>query len=320
MFLEELDRGVVPEAVVGAVVVVVEDKEIDPFPDLAQRLERVGVQDLPAQGPVEAFDVRVLGGLPGFNKDELDPLGLAPLAEPVADQLRAVVDPDHARQAARGAQLLEHSDHTGGGQAHVRLDPQRLAVEVVHDVEQAEPAPVPQAVVHEVHRPHGVRRLGGEQALLGPRRQASAAPAPDAQPHRRVDAVQALVVDRVAMVAKPPVRLPEADAGVGGDKLGQAVDPRAVAAVPGHVGDRRAGHARGLAGLQHAQPVPVHELEGKFLARYRPPYFFSMTCLRASLTRLSSEYMRFRRAFSSSSSLMRLSSLTLSPPYLLRQL
>lgn len=52
MFLEELDRGLVPEAVVGAVVVVVEDKEIDPFPDLAQRLERVGVQDLPAQGPV----------------------------------------------------------------------------------------------------------------------------------------------------------------------------------------------------------------------------------------------------------------------------
>lgn len=260
MFLEELNRGVIPEAVMGSVVVVVEDEQVDPLADFPERLEGVGVQDLPAKGPVEAFDIGILGGFSGFNKNEFNIVGLAPLAQPVADELRSVVDPDHLRQAPRGAQLLEHADHPCGGQAHVRLDPQRLAVEVVHDVEQAEPAPVPQAVVHEVHRPHHVGRVGGEQPLFGTGRQAPAAPAADAQPHGRIEAVQALVVDRMPGVPQPPERLPEPDARVLGDQAVELVDPRAVATFPGHVGDRRAGNAGRLAGLQHTQPVPVHEL------------------------------------------------------------
>lgn len=126
---------------------------------------------------------------------------------------------------------------------------------------------IPEAVVNEVHRPHHVGRVGDEQPLFGTGRQAPAAPAADAQPHRHVDAVRALVVDRVTGVPQPPERLPESDAGVLGDQAVELVDPRAVATFPGHVGDRRSGNTGRLTGLQHAQPVPVHELEGKFPSR-----------------------------------------------------
>ena len=82
---------------------------------------------------------------------------------------------DHLGLAAPGDDLHQRPYHALAVQREVHLDTQGLAVEVVNDVEQADVAPVFQAVMHKVHRPDLVDalrhcqdiRLIAHQALSG---------------------------------------------------------------------------------------------------------------------------------------------------------
>ena len=69
--------------------------------------EQVLVQVLLAEGPVEAFDVGVLVGLAGLDVLDGHAVELGPLHEGLAQELRAVVGPQHLRQPMVALQLLE---------------------------------------------------------------------------------------------------------------------------------------------------------------------------------------------------------------------
>ena len=67
--------------------------------------------------------------------------------------LRPVVTSKDLRLATPGNDLLQSPDHQLRGQREVHLKTQRLAVEVIDDIEQAQVPAVFESVVHEVHRP-----------------------------------------------------------------------------------------------------------------------------------------------------------------------
>ncbi len=60
-------------------------------PDLVQAGEDIAVQNLGAKGPIEAFDVGVLGLLARLDVQQFDTVPLGPLPQRSADEFRAVV-------------------------------------------------------------------------------------------------------------------------------------------------------------------------------------------------------------------------------------
>ena len=90
-------------------------------------------------------------------------------------------------------------------------------VEVVDDVEQPESPAVPETVMPaavgggEVDAPDLVRLRRHEERLLDACREPFSGSAPDVQLHRGVDAVDPLVIPRMAGETEPVVGLPEAD-------------------------------------------------------------------------------------------------------------
>ena len=80
------------------------------FPDLIESPEDVGVEEFTPDAAVQSFDVRVLGRLARLDEGQGDLAVFAPRIEAAADELRAVVDPQHGRKAAPFFELLEHPD------------------------------------------------------------------------------------------------------------------------------------------------------------------------------------------------------------------
>jgi hypothetical protein len=78
----------------GALLVVGDHPIVDEFADFGEGAEEVGVEDLVAEGAVEALDVGVLGGLAGLDVVEADVVVLAPGDKLGGDELGAVVDAD----------------------------------------------------------------------------------------------------------------------------------------------------------------------------------------------------------------------------------
>nr|WP_233134436.1 hypothetical protein [Rubrivirga sp. SAORIC476] len=65
--------------------------------DLVEGPEDVGVEELAANAPVQPLDVGVLRRLAVLDVGQRDAAILAPRVEPVADELRPLVDADHPR-------------------------------------------------------------------------------------------------------------------------------------------------------------------------------------------------------------------------------
>ena len=65
----------------GSCLVVVEHPPVRCLANVVQACEQVLVQDLLAEGPVEAFDVGVLVGLAGLDVADGDTVGLGPGGE-----------------------------------------------------------------------------------------------------------------------------------------------------------------------------------------------------------------------------------------------
>ena len=86
-----LGRCEVAERVMGSLLVVLDHPSPRGFADVVERGEQMLVQDLFAQGPVEAFDVGVLVGLARLDVLDRHAVGLGPLDEGFAQELRAVV-------------------------------------------------------------------------------------------------------------------------------------------------------------------------------------------------------------------------------------
>ena len=74
-----------------SVLVVLEHPPVGGLAYVLQSCEQVLVQHLLAEGPVEAFDVGVLVGFAGLDVLDRHGVGLGPLHEVLAQELRAVV-------------------------------------------------------------------------------------------------------------------------------------------------------------------------------------------------------------------------------------
>src|SRR5690625_6254724 len=87
--------------------------------------------------------------------------------------------------------------------AMCRPPPEHLAVIVIHDVEQAERASIPEAVVHEVEAPDLVRMPWFEEPLLDTCWKALLRAPTNVQLHGGVDPVDPLVIPAVTSPTQP---------------------------------------------------------------------------------------------------------------------
>ena len=148
------------ECVVGTVLVVVDQELSCGFAHVVEPGEQMLVEHLLAVGPVEAFDVGVLVRSAGLDVLDGHALLLRPLGEGFAQELGAVVGPQHLRQGTLAPDLFEDAHQACRGDRRVDLDVDRLAIEVVGDVERPEVSAAGERVEHEVGRPHRVRLCG----------------------------------------------------------------------------------------------------------------------------------------------------------------
>ena len=78
-------------------LVVFDHPPVGRFTNIIDAGEQMLAQHLVAEGAVEAFDVRVLVGLAGLDVLDRHGIGLGPLHEGFAQELRAVVRAQHLR-------------------------------------------------------------------------------------------------------------------------------------------------------------------------------------------------------------------------------
>ena len=103
-----LSRGAIPERAVGSRPIVVLSPRLNDPSGIGEAEEPVLVQALVSESPVEALDHRVLDGLAWLDEVEVYLLGVGPLIERAAGQLRPVVEHQFGRHAALYAQSLQH--------------------------------------------------------------------------------------------------------------------------------------------------------------------------------------------------------------------
>lgn len=96
---------------------------------------------------------------------EGDASGLGPIGQRMGNELRAVVHPNRQRGTTHLHQLVQGPDDPRSGQAGVNLDAQHFPVELVDDIESAEPATRPQCIRHEVTTPALVGLFASLQGL-----------------------------------------------------------------------------------------------------------------------------------------------------------
>ena len=104
-------------------------------------------------------------------------------------------------------------------EACVDFEAQRLAAEVVDDVEGAKASATPQRIGHEVGRPGFVRTLGNIQRLRDPRRQPALATSRQIELELFVDPPEPALAPRVPIGPEAVVQQAEAVTGIVRDML-----------------------------------------------------------------------------------------------------
>jgi len=294
--------------------------EIDPsgrqFSHLVQTVKDVHIENCLPICPVKPFDKSVLHRTAGFDELELDAVSLGPVGDGYAGELRPVIESDAFRQTSHLGDPIEHSQHSSAAQVEVDLDGQHLASVVVDHVEGAKPLPIAECVRHEIGRPAAVQSRRNRQRLRVPSWQTPLVFAALVELHLAVNTVHSLVVPLAAFSSEQVEELAESEIWMIRRQPAQRLDqcrvvPR-LRLVPKH--SSRQTHR--LARSPLAQQMFTFQIPDRLtlLRRYQP--FFSIRSLSARTSKLTSAYIRFSFAFSSSSSLKRLISAAVIPPYL----
>ena len=97
----------------GPVVVVLPAPLTDELTQLRQTAEQIEIEHVVSEPAIEAFDKRVLVGLPWLDVVDENTVGLAPGQENPAEELGTVVDTQYVGQAPGFLELLEHSNQPG---------------------------------------------------------------------------------------------------------------------------------------------------------------------------------------------------------------
>src|ERR1035437_5688856 len=290
---------------------------------LGQAGELLDVEQLVTDAGVEGLDEWVLP-----RRARLDERGAglgehAPVLERVRGHLRAVVHPQELRGAALGDQPLQRRDD------HVRVDAardqhhQRLARELVNDVQQLQRPRVGRLIELEIERPHVIRPLGakplGRDRRL-PEPSTLALALRDPEPLLPPQALHPLAVHLPAQLPQPMMRT-------------TVPPPRPLHREPAQLGAQRRviiGPLR-LVTLRRAR-LPDHparpaltdaETVAKHRDRLAPAgrayQFPRAISFNAWFSSTCSATIRLSCWFSRSSSFNRFASLAFIPPYWLRQ-
>src|SRR5262245_9853988 len=290
---------------------------------LQQARELLGVQQLVPHLAVERLGVPVLPWRPRLDVQRLQARPGHPRPDPLGDELRAVVRPDVHRRSPFLHHRGQHRAHRLGRHATPDLQRQAFPRVLVHQREPLQGPAVRRPVVQEVPRPDMVLVLRrSPHAAVRAAAQPSFFPLFPGhfQPLLPPEPVHPLAVDAPALatqqgpdpsisVARMPLdqlQHPGHQPGVLLLDLGRP--PLRRARLPQHPAGAALGHAKALAEEAYGLPALV--------GRH---HFFWATSWSICLSRARSATRRFRRAFSASSSLRRLASSALSPPYWLRQ-
>src|SRR5690606_13916169 len=239
-----------------------------------------------------------------------------------ADVLRSVVTADHARLPTPLDDLLQRADHPGRRQRQVDLDAQAFAVKVIQYVEQPEAAAVAELVVHEVHRPDLVDRIGHRQRLGLLAHQAFPWLDPQVQLQLPVDAVDPLVIPAKALdVAQVQEAQAEAPVAIRRGQSHQPIgDPGVIVRSLGSVPVTGLTDLEGPASVSDARAPAFDRCSGHLPALRWPHHFFDNASFNRSALSWASAYIFFRRRFSSCNSLSWDTIDASMPPNLLRHL
>ena len=99
---------------------------VEPFfseiPDLGQRLEQIGTENLFTVGPIEALDIGILIWLAGLDVTGFDALAFAPVREHLTRQLWPVIAADCLRPPVHIDLLRQERNDAARGDADANLD------------------------------------------------------------------------------------------------------------------------------------------------------------------------------------------------------
>src|SRR3546814_12781551 len=112
--LTVLYRRQVAEGVMGALLVVLEHPPVRRLAHIIEASAQVLVQDLRAEGPVEAFEIGVLVGLARLAVTDRHAVELGPLHAGFAQELRVVAGAQDLRSEFRGPPLFDAAAQSRG--------------------------------------------------------------------------------------------------------------------------------------------------------------------------------------------------------------
>lgn len=315
----ELGRGEHPEGGVGTVVVVLVAPVGDEDLGLQESVELFDGQQLVAHAGAVGLDPRVLPGGAGIDVAGAGTPEGAPVAQGAGGELGSVVATDEARVPAAATDDLVEGGHGGVGVDGVAGEvAQRLPGELVDHVQDLDDPPGGGDIELVVQRPHVIGSLGVEpvgrcRGLTGA--SALASSLGHSQTFLPPQTLDLLAVQRVALADEHGVGPPVAPPGMTSSELAQ---PRSQLPV-GVRFDRLTALggpvlADDLAGPPLRQPEPgLEHVHGSASPR-RAHQFPLATSRKARFSSSLSATIRFSRAFSTSSSLSRLTSSAFIPP------
>src|SRR5713101_6178548 len=119
--------------------------------NFVQGLKHVHVKHRFTVAAIESFDKAVLHRLAWFDELQSHAVLLGPLSQSQRDELGTIVQSELERVAAESGYLVKLAHDPRGRQVKVNRDRQRLAIEVIDDIEGAEAGTIPQRIAHEIH-------------------------------------------------------------------------------------------------------------------------------------------------------------------------
>src|SRR3954470_24362691 len=306
-----------------AACVVVLAPVLDDDDGFGEAAELLDVEQLVAHAGVEGLHVGVLPRRAGLDERRLSAAEAAPVLQGVRGQLRAVVAAHVRRRSALGGESLKYGDGLVCVDAPCDVHRERLAGELVDDVQQLDHPPVGGLIELEVQGPHVIGTLGPQPAARNGRLAqalAFAAPRWDSEAFLAPQPLHALAVDRVpeltqahVRAAVPPPRPLDRDL---------AQQPTQHDVLVGHLGlvalrGAMLSHDSARPALADTEAVLQHQDRAAPAGwAHQFPRAISFS---ACVSSAWSATIRFNRAFSRSSSLRRLASSAFIPPYWLRQ-
>lgn len=177
-----------------------------------QRDESVFIEALVAELPVESFDVGILGGLARLGQHQLHPVGLCPLIQRAAGELRSLIGPDGRGVSTKSADRLQDVCDALAVDATTYSDLDSFLGAIVDDRQTLDRRARGERVEDEVHGP-GV--IGPRWDLQWPalhRHPLTLAAFANGQAGLAVKAVHALVVDHEALPFDQDVQAAVAEA------------------------------------------------------------------------------------------------------------